>query len=122
MKQKAFKIEEKHKRDTFEDKIIIRRTLRDRLLELEEKKGTDWMESFLENLVVRVHKRGVKHQKENGDGYAGSIKLRQPLGHRRLIKMWGKAKKDLRPLGRFEQTNKVVEELLREEKLMDEKT
>jgi hypothetical protein len=115
MKQKSFRHEKK--RRGYDDKIPLRRSLRNRLFELEDKKGDDWFDAFIENLILRVNKKGIEHQRKNGNGYSAHITLR--TDSRKLALMSAKAKKHLTPQGRFEITNQVVEEMLKEEGLVE---
>lgn len=119
MKQKVLRHEKK--RTEYSDKIPIRRTLRNRLVELEDQKGDDWFDGFLENLVLRVNKVGSEHFKKNGwrrSDYSANITLK--TDDRSLAVMSGNARKHLTPQGRFEVTNQVLEEMLREEGLVDD--
>lgn len=119
MKQTLLRHEKK--RSEYSDEIRIRRTLRNRLLELENDKTDGWFDTFFENLVFRVNKKGLEHYRKNGwrkSDYSAKITIR--TDSRGLALMSAKAKKHLTPEGRFEITNQVVEEMLREEGLNEE--
>jgi hypothetical protein len=97
--------------------IPISGSLKERMIELEELKGFHGMVNFFEEFLYRMFKQ--YRNVENGHSKDSASSLQMDRGHDKF-KMWKRVENHIRnDRRRYEFSNQVLEEMLREEGLVE---